>query len=296
MTRIRENMKVILAVAIAALALTAAGATAAALITSKDIKNGTIKKADLNKSVKKALKKKGAPGPAGQQGPQGEPGPASPATYTNPDWAVMHRNVIGSPTAELGGSIEPPPYGEGALNLSLNGVPRTDTNGAEQVTFGTETGPFPVATFNEVTALGFSVYTTDENNARGNPNMPAIKFEVDPNLAATPSNFSTLQFLPANTPRETWTTIDATTAPADPAGYGFFLSGAAGTATGCKLATPCTFTQIKNALNDGGDGATILSLGVGKGRDYAFSGAVDGLRVNGTVFDFEPFGVQETTP
>jgi hypothetical protein len=32
------------------------------------------------------------------------------------------------------------------------------------------------------------------------------------------------------------------------------------------------------------------------GRDYAWSGAVDGLRINGAVFDFEPFGVQTTTP
>lgn len=30
-----------------------------------------------------------------------------------------------------------------------------------------------------------------------------------------------------------------------------------------------------------------------KGRDYAWQGAVDGLRINGSVFDFEPFGVEE---
>jgi hypothetical protein len=33
-----------------------------------------------------------------------------------------------------------------------------------------------------------------------------------------------------------------------------------------------------------------------QGKDYAFSGAVDALRVNGEVFDFEPFGVRTTTP
>jgi hypothetical protein len=35
---------------------------------------------------------------------------------------------------------------------------------------------------------------------------------------------------------------------------------------------------------------------VTKGRDYAFSGAVDALRINNQVFDFEPFGVYTRTP
>jgi hypothetical protein len=36
-----------------------------------------------------------------------------------------------------------------------------------------------------------------------------------------------------------------------------------------------------------------LSAGVSKGRDYEFHGAVDGLRINDTVFDFEETGVVE---
>jgi hypothetical protein len=46
-------------------------------------------------------------------------------------------------------------------------------------------------------------------------------------------------------------------------------------------------------LDDGGPAATIISAGVSKGRDYEFHGAVDGLRINGTVFDFEETGVVE---
>ncbi len=83
--------------------------------------------------------------------------------------------------------------------------------------------------------------------------------------------------------------------PASPTGTGFILSGAEGTATGCTLATPCTFSALKTALQ-AGTGAKILTVGITKGRDFAWQGAVDGLRVNGTVYDFEPFGVQETTP
>jgi hypothetical protein len=48
---------------------------------------------------------------------------------------------------------------------------------------------------------------------------------------------------------------------------------------------------VKAYLDDGGDPATILSAAVTKGRDYAWQGAVDGLRINGTVFDFEENGV-----
>ena len=37
-------------------------------------------------------------------------------------------------------------------------------------------------------------------------------------------------------------------------------------------------------------------MAIGKGRDYAFSGAVDALRINDDVFDFEPFGVYTRNP
>jgi hypothetical protein len=40
--------------------------------------------------------------------------------------------------------------------------------------------------------------------------------------------------------------------------------------------------------------ATIHSVLFGKGRDYAFRGAADGLQLTpGAVWDFEPFGVTE---
>lgn len=69
------------------------------LITSKQIKDGTIQTKDISPTARNALKGQtgpaGPPGPAGAQGPQGEPGPAgsiqdAPAggdltgTYPNP--------------------------------------------------------------------------------------------------------------------------------------------------------------------------------------------------------------------
>lgn len=72
--------KIVIAVAVAAALaaiLGATGATAASFITSKDIKNHTIKLVDISSSAKKALKgKRGPQGAAGNAGSQGTQGPA----------------------------------------------------------------------------------------------------------------------------------------------------------------------------------------------------------------------------
>ncbi len=73
------------------------------------------------------------------------------------------------------------------------------------------------------------------------------------------------------------------------------MTGAAGTATGCNQTTTCSFAELQTALADGGDAATILTLGVTKGRDLAWQGAIDGLRINTQVFDFEANGVTAGT-
>jgi hypothetical protein len=49
----------------------------------------------------------------------------------------------------------------------------------------------------------------------------------------------------------------------------------------------CSFTQIKTKLNDGDGFPTVLSVAIAKGRDNEFQGAVDGLRLNTKVYDFE---------
>ena len=61
---------------------------------------------------------------------------------------------------------------------------------------------------------------------------------------------------------------------------------------GCTQADECSLDELKTALNDGGPGATILSAAVGKGRDHMWIGAVDGLRINQTIYDFETSGVR----
>ena len=64
---------------VTALLVGAGTATAAKLITSKNIKNGTIQTRDLSTSLKSKIRKPGKPGAPGPRGPAGPTGPAGPA-------------------------------------------------------------------------------------------------------------------------------------------------------------------------------------------------------------------------
>lgn len=75
-------MKGALIAGLVAALVSAASATAAFVVTSANIKNGTIQIVDMSANARQALKGRrglsGPPGPAGPQGPQGRP-----ASYTN---------------------------------------------------------------------------------------------------------------------------------------------------------------------------------------------------------------------
>jgi hypothetical protein len=78
-----------LAFVLGSVVATAGSATAAKLVTSKDIKDGSISKKDLTKALRNELAKAGRTGPRGKtgpqgvsgakgdQGPKGEPGPST---------------------------------------------------------------------------------------------------------------------------------------------------------------------------------------------------------------------------
>ncbi len=230
----------------------------------------------------------GPAGPAGPAGadwarwPAGPDGPATPATYSNPQWGTILRNTIGSGNASLRGGPYgvgiAPPLGEGSLQILVG-------DSGSKVAFGNEVdfvGKFVA----DLATVGFQVFTTGENNGRGNPNMPSITFEIDPNVTGNASNYSSLVWVPAaNSPPNTWSGyIDATTTG---------LWGLTGFPNDqCGLNGPrCTFDAMKALLPD----AVIGTAAVVKGRDSAFQGAVDDLRINNKVYDFEPFGVLVTT-
>jgi hypothetical protein len=197
----------------------------------------------------------------------------------------MNRNTEGSPVAALrsgpSNAATEPPFGDGSLNLLV-------ASGSQKIAYGNEVD-FVGDLVRDLEEVGFHVLQTGENSAKGNPNMPSITFEIDPNLESTPSGYSSLVFVPAAnpaTPNQWSPYIDAT------ATGKWGLTGAAGTATGCPLSGGlCTFDEIKAELADGGEEATISTAAIGKGKDYAWQGAVDGLRINDTVFDFEETGV-----
>jgi hypothetical protein len=70
-------MKTIVAVIVTALAVGATASTAAVIVTSANIKDGTIQTKDMSAKAKAALK--GNRGPAGARGPAGITGPQGPA-------------------------------------------------------------------------------------------------------------------------------------------------------------------------------------------------------------------------
>ena len=216
-------------------------------------------------------------------------------------WGVITRNTIGSPVAALRsgpfgsfgvqGPSARPPYGRGSLGIEVADQSTSLTPPSEAVHFGNEVDFFgsPVVGLREV---GFHVFQTGENVSYGGPaNLPNIKCEINPNLAGAPgTTYSSMVWNPPALPTadlNRWSPfLDATTTGT------WFLTGAAGTATGCTLSSQCTFQTLLNALDDGGAEPVNYTAGVSQGRDHMWIGAVDGLRINDIVYDFEPGGVR----
>ena len=223
------------------------------------------------------------------------PATAAPFDHAKSEnWGVSVRNTIGSPVAELregmssrltpGGVLTEPPYGSGSLGIEVSVYPGVAVGPGEskqeKVDFGNEVDFFgdPISALSQV---GFHVFQTGENVTRGGPtNMPNIRFEIDPPGAST---FSTMVWVPDAAPViNQWSPyIDATTTGS------WYFTGAFGTPP-CSQADPCTFAAAKAKAS----GGTIYSVLVGKGRDNMWIGAVDGLRLNSTIYDFEEKGVK----
>jgi hypothetical protein len=268
----------------------AGGAAAARLITGDDIARQTITgrniaddtlgKSKLKQNVLDGIT--GPEGPAGPQGPEGPQGPAGPAgaatEYAGENWTVVHRNVIGNGDADLQAGPANAPYGIGALMLRTGSA-------EDKASFGNEVD-FAGDELAAIDTLSYWAYTTGENNARYNENNISLNLEIDPTGAGTVGpNYSSLVYVPVQAAANKWTEQDASSAAR------WCLTGAAATASGCTQASYCTLDEVQAAYAD----ATILTVQLTKGRDYAFSGAADGLRINDDVYDFEPFGVSKVT-
>src|SRR3954447_11214023 len=319
--------KWLLATAIAALLLGGIGtAGAAKLISGKDVRDRSIRGRDIAKNsvystnlsngLRKAIftqqaqstspggagqqgakGEKGEKGDTGAQGPQGAKGDTGPAgasgsSSSAENWGVINRNPIGSPEQELRSGPFTPPNGKGSLNFTVQGKGNgtagdPDFTPAEKAAFGNETD-FVGDALSGIDQIGFSVFTTGEDNARGNPNIPNINREVNRNgSAAGAPGFSTLVFSPPNSASNQWTDIDATATTPPPGPVGWYYTGSGNT---CNQSNPCTFADAKAEYPD----ATIFTVAVSKGRDFSWQGAIDALRINDRLFDFEEKGVKES--
>ncbi len=71
-------------------------------------------------------------------------------------------------------------------------------------------------------------------------------------------------------------------------GSRWYATGATGILINCTVVSPCTFTELKTRLPD-----AVITYSLGFSADDGFIGAIDGLQVNNTVYDFESFGVRK---
>ena len=205
-------------------------------------------------------------------------------------WGAILRNTIGSPVTELRfGPFVPgsaPPFGKGSLGIEVSDNAMSGGTPQEKADFGNEVdfAGVPVSGLNQV---GFYVFQTGENADRSPGNMPNIQMEIS---APPVTGYSSMVWVPDPAPvTNQWSDyLDATTT-----GYWYFTNGSLATATGCGQSQACTFTDAMQNLMYAAPSAVFLSIAIGKGRDYAWAGAVDGLRINDSLYDFEPGGVKE---
>jgi hypothetical protein len=313
----RRPPATVVAVAIGAIVVVGAGsAEASSLMTGREIKphsitgvnikHRTLHRIDFTKHAITMLEhghrgKKGARGQKGARGARGARGPAgaagAPATFSPLPWGIIGRNTIGSPVAQYRVGPGTPPLGIGSLGIEVAGPPNGDTNpaDAQKISFGvtgpdfaTETG---ITNPKAITSLSYSVYTDMDYSAGITP--PGITIESNPDISdgSGPITYTSLVYVPPTPDAsqvQSWQTYD-TTGPATSTS-GWFATGRAGTATGCTLAAPCTLSTLQAAL---GANASILTFAIAKGRDNAFIGGVDDVKVNSSTYDFEPLGVTE---
>lgn len=220
-----------------------------------------------------------------------------PPAIASSHWGVIYRNTIGGPNAGLrsgpygrsvinsGPAHIPPPYGLGSLGIIVG-------SGADKIAFGNETD-FAGLPLRRINVLKYWIYAGADSLV--GVALPIITIEADPRLGAltfTSLNYSPDTSVPPSTPTvrvpNLWQQYDA-----NASGSSWFATGATGTAIGCTIVVRCSFNVLKSRLPNA---VVSLSLGISKGRDTAFAGAVDGLQVNNTVYDFERNGVRRRAP
>ncbi|MEU6717883.1 hypothetical protein ABZ897_40995 [Nonomuraea sp. NPDC046802] len=213
-------------------------------------------------------------------------------SFFSEKWGIIGRNTLGGPNAVLRdgpygrrtarfAATQPPPYGDGSLGIIVG-------SGNDKIAFGNET-IFAGDRLSSIHTLKYWVFAGVDSLT--GVILPNITIEVDPNVGTADytslvfmPNSSTSPSAPATPVPNVWQQYDASAT-----GSKWFATGATGTTIACTQATPCSFADLKTKLPNA---VISYSLGISKGRDTPFIGAVDGLQVNSTVYDFEFSGVR----
>ncbi|MFI6509890.1 hypothetical protein ACIBCT_19990 [Streptosporangium sp. NPDC050855] len=209
-------------------------------------------------------------------------------------WGIIGRETLGDPSAvyrtgpyartdpTVSAADVPPPYGSGSIGIIVDDEP-------DEIAFGNETD-FAELPVGDITTLSYWVFAGTDSMA--DVSLPSLTIEADPNVGTTDvtkliylPEASTAPSAPATPTVNTWQQYDA-----GAAGSAWYATGATGTLIGCTQATPCTFDELKARLPDA---VITFSLGFAS-TDGPFIGAIDGLQVNNTVYDFEFLGTRKT--
>ncbi|MDQ6934639.1 MAG: hypothetical protein M3130_05055 [Actinomycetota bacterium] len=256
------------------------GAIAASQITSEQIKDHTIRGVDIaNDTVTSLNIHNGSIIEKDLSAPLAAKINANANKMTaDPNWGVIDRNVIGNGDAYLRfGPTPGVPMGVGSLGIRTG-------SGTDKAAFGNQT-TVAGQKLSDITNPHYSVYASGEDLGISPTNLPSLAFEINPHTART---YSTLVYVPtADTTPGAWMVQDgSTTTPR------WYFTGGLGQDTSCNQVTYCTFADAKAKVPD----ATLISVQITKGRDNAFSGAVDKLEYDVTgigtkTYNFEPDGV-----
>ena len=131
MRRFRVSPAMVVAVVAVVLSVTGS-AVAARLITGKQIKNGTITKADLSKSLQAQLQSAAQPGTAGAKGDTGGPGTKGDTGAPGPGALKVDKDYVSTSTATVAAATL------GTLGVSLTGC--QDISGSAVLRLSSTTG------------------------------------------------------------------------------------------------------------------------------------------------------------
>jgi hypothetical protein len=190
-------------------------------------------------------------------------------------WAFVQETPNGSGAMVSG--PDQPPLGEGSANLIV------DSTGGEILAKAGYQG----LRLDAITNLEYSTYRT----AGGDALAIALQFNIDADVTDANNAFQgRLVYEPYYTHTvltgewQTWN-------PMDDAGAGnwWFSNAALAAASGCSIATPCTWSEVLAAFPNAGIHNTLgaVILKAGGGWVGGFDGNVDALTINDDTYDFE---------